>query len=275
MKTTYILIIYFSIIQYQLYSQFTKTDTINARHYIDSASNSPLFSLKRQYFLDSALVVNHINSNLWQQKAMPLFKQKKYEIGMMYLDSAVKYDKSLSYQWLEYRAFIKCIFQKSYSASINDFNLLKIKNSNAIIMDHCYDFYIGINYLQLNQIDSALIYFNTVIKDDISKWGNDGVHHLHYFYLGIVYLELEKYTIAKSYFDKALLRYPQFPDALYYKGICLFNLSNKSEALKSLKEAKLNIEKGYTINEDNAIYETYPYQTDINKVINCIMLYDK
>jgi len=77
--------------------------------------------MKRQLYIDSALNIVPKASQLWQQKAMPLFKQKKYEIAMPFLDSAVKYDKTK--HWLEYRAFIKCIFQKSYRAAIKDFNL--------------------------------------------------------------------------------------------------------------------------------------------------------
>ena len=34
------------------------------------------------------------NAYLWQQKAMPFFKQKKYELGLQYLDSAIKYDQT-------------------------------------------------------------------------------------------------------------------------------------------------------------------------------------
>lgn len=37
-------------------------------------------------------------------------------------------------------------------------------------------------------------------------------------------------------------------------------LGNTVGAEKNFEEAKLNAEAGFTINEDNAIHETYPYQ---------------
>src|SRR5687768_14441837 len=61
------------------------------------AFNSDVFSQVRQAYLDSILLIRHDDAFAWQQKSMPLFKQKKYEVGMPLLDSAVKYDRS--YQW--------------------------------------------------------------------------------------------------------------------------------------------------------------------------------
>jgi hypothetical protein len=47
---------------------------------------------------------------LWQQ-SMPYFKAKKYEVGMKYLDKAVKYNPE---RWQSYRAFINVFFAKTY-----------------------------------------------------------------------------------------------------------------------------------------------------------------
>ena len=60
-----------------------------------------------QACLDEGLAKDSKIAYLWQQKAMPYFKAKKYEIGMPLLDKAVYYD---SQRWLAYRGFIKCIF---------------------------------------------------------------------------------------------------------------------------------------------------------------------
>jgi len=45
-----------------------------------------------------------------------------------------------------------------------------------------------------------------------------------------------------------------------YKAICLRKLGQKDEATSLGKIARKNRKDGYTINEDNAIYEQYPYQ---------------
>jgi tetratricopeptide (TPR) repeat protein len=219
----------------------------------------PLFSMKRQLYIDSALNIVPKASQLWQQKAMPLFKQKKYEIAMPFLDSAVKYDKTK--HWLEYRAFIKCIFQKSYRAAIKDFNLAQKQNGNSYVMDHSYEFYKGLCYLQLNQFDSAEYLIDKVIKEEI-KTRNEA-HHLHWLYLGIVQFEKENYIEAIKSLDSGLKLYPQFPDIQFYKALCLREQKQNKQAVELLLSAKDNLKTGYGINEDNAIYENYPYQ--INK----------
>jgi hypothetical protein len=59
-------------------------------------------------------------------------------------------------------------------------------------------------------------------------------------------------------FDKALKKYIRiFSDAKYYK-ICLARLESK-KCIHFIQKLKM-LKKGYTINEDNTVYETYPYQ---------------
>jgi tetratricopeptide (TPR) repeat protein len=243
----------------EIKKKISTQDSISLYKYLNKVGEFPLFSMKRQRYIDSALTIVPKASQLWQQKAMPLFKQKKYEIGMPYIDSAVKYDKTK--HWLEYRAFIKCIFQKSYRAAIKDFNLAQKQNGNSYVMDHSYEFYKGLCYLQLNQFDSAEYLIDKVIKEEI-KTRNEA-HFLHWLYLGIVQFEKENYTEAIKSFDSGLKLYPQFSDIQFYKALCLREQKQNKQAIELLLSAKDNLKKGYGINEDNAIYENYPYQ--INK----------
>ena len=86
---------------------------------------------------------------LWQQKAMPLFKARKYEAGMIFLDKAVLYDEA---EYLDYRAFIKCIFAKTYREAIIDFEKCKEKVGNSYVMDHTYDFHIALSYSAIDRL---------------------------------------------------------------------------------------------------------------------------
>ena len=52
----------------------------------------------------------------------------------------------------------------------------------------------------------------------------------------------------------------EFSDVQFYKAICLARLGKKEESKTLFEKAKKDAETGYTINEDNAIYETYPYK---------------
>lgn len=232
-------------------------DSVALKRYWKGANSCSLYSRQRQRCLDSALMLQPQCAYYWQQKAMPLYKQRKYEAGAPYLDSAVKYGRR---EYIDYRGFMKCIFQKSYRVAINDFHEAKSLLGAGGVMDHTYDFYLGLCHLQLNQIDSAEHYFVKTIRDQQRARGEDWVHNLDLFYLGIVYYEKEQYEKAIQAFDKSLKQYSNFSDAKFYKSICLKNMGKKEEAALLFDEAKKDYVSGATINEDSKFYEQYPYQ---------------
>ncbi|NDP22753.1 MAG: tetratricopeptide repeat protein [Paludibacter sp.] len=209
-----------------------------------------------QLCLDEGIKKDSTIAYFWQQKAMPYFKARKYEVGMQYLDKAVKYNRE---EWQPYRAFIKCIFAKTYKESIIDFEDCKKRFGNHYVMDHTYDFYIGLCFLQLNEYQKAEKIFKEYIDDIFIN--RDGLEHpTAFFYCGIAKYEQKKWEEAIIEFDKALKIYSNFSDVKYYKAICLARLDERKEVSKLYNEAKEDAKKGYTINEDNVIYETYPYQ---------------
>lgn len=221
------------------------------------AKNYPLYSRERQACLDKGLEKDPTIAYLWQQKAMPLFKQGKYESGMEYIDKAVKIDPA---RWQPYRAFIKCIFAKTYKAAIVDFEDLIQKYGNNYVMDHTYQFYIGLSYLQLNELEKAEAIFAEDLQNQIEQWGEDGKHHLDLFYYGISKYEQGEWEDAISVFDEVFNIHSTFSDAQYYKAVCLIKLKRQEEAVELIKIAEANGLAGNSINEENVVYERYPYQ---------------
>lgn len=211
---------------------------------------------ERQACLDEGLKIDSTIAYLWQQKAMPYFKARKYEVAMNFLDKAVQYNPQ---RWQPYRGFMKCIFSKAYQDAIADLEDCKKKFGNLYVMDHTYDFYIAISYLQLNEYAKAETILQNYV-DEIYKNRQQLEHHTAYFYLGIAKYELKKYDEAIAVFDKALKVYPNFSDVKYYKYICLMFVGKNEEAKELYAQAKENFKLGYKLNEDNTIYELYPYQ---------------
>ncbi|MFV8268718.1 tetratricopeptide repeat protein [Flavobacterium sp. GT2N3] len=209
-----------------------------------------------QACLDEGLKKDSTVAYLWQQKAMLYFKAKKYEIGMRYIDKAVQYNPE---RWQSYRAFIKCIFAKTYKQAILDFEDCQKRFGNGYVMDHTYGFYIGLSYLQLNEYAKAEQLFKEYI-DDIFKNRQGLEHPTVLFYHGIAKYEQKKLDEAIVEFNKALKIDPNLSDAKYYKAICLAKQGKIEEFKILVKEAQEAGKLGYTINEDNTVYETYPYQ---------------
>ncbi|PWJ38550.1 tetratricopeptide repeat protein [Sediminitomix flava] len=232
-------------------------EAIIEKYVVNGANKHPLYSQERQAILDKGLAEDSTIAYLWQQKAMPLFKQGKYEIGMDYIDKAVKYDRK---RWQDYRAFIKCIFAKTYRDAISDFQDYKQRYGDGYVMDHTYDFYIGVSYLQLDEFQKAEEVFEADYQKQISAHDSTWLHPVDLFYYGISKYELGKYQEANEIFDSALKIYPEFSDVQYYKAFCLVKLERLDNAKQVYQEAQTNGSNGYTLNEDNAIYERYPYQ---------------
>jgi tetratricopeptide (TPR) repeat protein len=209
-----------------------------------------------QNCLDKGLKKDSAIAYLWQQKAMPYFKARKYEVGMQYVDKAVQYAPN---EWQPYRAFIKCIFAKTYKEAILDFEDCIKKFGNRYVMDHTYNFYIGLCYLQLNEYEKAEKLFKEY-NEDIFKNRQGLEHPTALFYYGIAQYEQRKWEEAIVEFDKVLKIYPNLSDAKYYKSVCLLRIGKQEEAVVLKNEAIQDGKLGRTINEDNTVYETYPYQ---------------
>src|ERR1700760_3045519 len=62
------------------------SDSALVQRYMDSLNVIPLFSRKHQLYFDSALAIMPWKASWWQQKAMPLYKRKKYQLGALFLD---------------------------------------------------------------------------------------------------------------------------------------------------------------------------------------------
>jgi len=244
-------------------SKFTEKqqDSLKEIYLKNGAWQTDVYSQEWQNEIDKGLEVDSTLAYFWQQKAMPLFKQSKYEIGMAFIDKAVKYNPE---KWQNYRAFIKCIFSKQYKDAIIDFQDYQETYGYGFVMDHSYDFYIALSYLQLSEFEKAEKLFEKDYKRTLDKKGEDWLHHLDLFYYGISKYELKKYDEALALFDQVLERYPQFSDVQYYKAKILYKLGKPEEADNVYKNAKEYARKGFSINEDNVVYERYPYQVRWN-----------
>lgn len=235
------------------------SDSIKVSEYWQKANKLPLYSLERQSYLDSALIVKPDSAYFWQQKAMPLYKERKYSLGKPYLGKAVLYNPK---RYLDYSAFMKCLFSKEYQESIAEFKLVKELYGDGYVMDHTYNFYLALDYLQLNQFENAKKYLlkskEQQFKDFPNEPPEEACHYMDWFYLGVVEYELRNYIEAVKYFDLSLKVYTNFADALYYKGVALYQSGEYDEAERMFDSARANNQN--TINEDQVYFVVYPYQ---------------
>ncbi|NDV16849.1 hypothetical protein GO009_12505 [Muricauda sp. TY007] len=234
-------------------------DSIKIVDYWQKANKVPVYSVDRQRYLDSALMIKPDSAYFWQQKAMPLYKERKFSLGKPFLEKAVLYDPK---RYLDYSGFMKCLFSNEYQESIDELKLAKEKFGDGYVMDHTYNFYIALDYLQLNQFENAKNYLlkskEQQFKDFPNEPPEEACHYMDWFYMGVVEYELKNYEKAIENFDMSLKVYKNFGDAFYYKAISEFNSGKKEEAEKTIQLAWENNQN--TINEDQVYYVVYPYQ---------------
>lgn len=222
---------------------------------VNKDSKTIPFLNEHQLYLDSIISIIPEDPFYWQQKAMPLFKQKKYELGMKYLNRAIEYDTTNHYK--EYRAFIKCIFQKNYTKSLDEFLDLTKINGDAIVMDHTYSFWIGLCYLQLNEFQLSK---KSIEKSIAFGKVNNYINPYELFYLGITEFEMGNYNEAIKNLDISINEYKNFADAKYYKALSLAKIGKETDAKALFLESKSDFKNGFTFNEGNSLYEQFPYQ---------------
>jgi len=127
----------------------------------DTLRQHGLFSTEWQDEIDKALLQDSTIAYLWQQKSMPLYKQGKYQLGRPFLDKAAKYKPE---EYMEYRAFMICIFEKNYPEAIREFESCIAKYGDSYVMDHSYSFYIALSKIQLNEFEEAEVLLENEIK---------------------------------------------------------------------------------------------------------------
>lgn len=240
---------------------FTKAekDTAWVRFVTNGLNKYGMYCTQGQFYTDSILRYFPERDDIWQQRSTPLFKQGKYELGMQYLNQAIALNRK---EYIDYRAFINCIFTKQHTQAIADYKEAIANNggNDNYNFDHPHTFYIGLSYLQLNQLDSATYYLQQAVAHERKTKSEGFLSPTHWFYLGIVAYDQKQWQTAIDYFDKALFLINDFPEAKFYKAYCLYKLGQKPAAIMTITEAIQAYHADYLFPEYNAVYEKYPYQ---------------
>lgn len=210
-------------------------------------------------YVDSALKADSTIPLLWHHKALPYWKTGKYSLAVTCYDKAVQYSRR---KYLGRRGFLKCIFQKDYSGAIQDMETAMKEFGYGYENDHSYPFYIALCYLQLSQYEKAREILQNDFDKTISERGESNIHFLDRFYMGVIYYELRNYDRAIIYLNQSMQVYKEFSDAKYYKALCLYEQGNIDLAKQMARMAKVDYDKGYSINEDASFYEPYPYKVN-------------
>ncbi|MET0638098.1 MAG: tetratricopeptide repeat protein [Chitinophagaceae bacterium] len=235
----------------------------NGAEKLPDSYNNPRWGL----YCDSVLMVCPNTAEAYQLKAIPSLKGGDYETAFRLNDKAVELEPR---NYLDYRAFLKCIFTKDYNGSITDFKEAEKLSPKGGLMDHSYSFFIGLCYMELGRYQDAEEYFK---KDITMQTGGDSLQLPHFnslFYTGLLYYRMSQFSKAKKYLEDCVGVYEQHPEANYYLAMIAGQEGNKAQKIRYLDIAKKALRNGYRLNEDNIYYANYPGQITIHEISNAL-----
>lgn len=141
------------------------------------------------------------------QKAIKLNPKDKDSLNALGLISTEfeKYDEALSY----YRQAIA--IEPNYSEAMNN---------------------MGVTYVRMERWDEAIEYFRMALKNPLYPTPERA-----YTNMGYAFYKKGDYVNAMSAIKNALVRYPDFPRALYVSGLIHVKLGNDNQAIEEFKKA--------------------------------------
>lgn len=232
-------------------------DSLVARYIEQGAEKISYNDPRWSQYCDSLIAVCPNIAIDYQHKAVPLVKDGNWEKAFALEDQAVALDPQV---WLPYRGFLKVIKTKDYAGGLADFQLAGRRSPNGREMDHTYPFFEGLCYLKMGdyaRAEQALQRDRALQKSSIAE---ADIHFNSLFYAGVLYWKMGRYALAGQYLRRCLHQYAQHPDANYYLGLTYRAQRREAAGRTRLQFALQCLAKGYQLNEDNTIYENYPYQ---------------
>lgn len=214
-------------------------------------------------YCDSIIALCPNIAEAYRQKAIPFIKNGEYEKAFELENKIVELEPK---EWTAYNGFLKCIFTKDYEGAIIEFQKAQQLTPNGFEMDHTYFFYEGLCNLELGNYKKAEANFNQDVFIQIGGEAQKEAHFNTLLYFGILYYEMGDYTKAKEYLLNCLKQYSQLPDANYYLAMTYKKIGDLELKKKYLETAKLSIQQGYSMNEDNLYYANYPHQIKLYEI---------
>ena len=210
-----------------------------------------------QHALDSLLLICPDWDRAYQQKAMPYIKMGHSAEAYYWLKKAV----ALNPEYLDYRAFLKCIFTKDYAGALEDFAEAEKLQPGGGLMDHSYRFYVALCQLGLGEFQMAASMLDSIAAAQEARLKT--AHFNTYFYQGLAHLLAGHDAIAERVFNKCLSTHQHHPDAHFYLGRILQARGEKEKARQHFEACIAALKEGYNNSEDQEIYIRYPYEVGI------------
>ena len=200
-------------------------------------------SVAEQFLLKEALSFDSTNADIYREIGVPYLKRGIASEFNSYYGKSAEMDPL---SWQGWRGYLYLFFYRDYERALADFDATDILTPNMVDYPQSLsvDYLRGICYLQLDQPDKALEYFDQHIQYESSTSGLEYVSPQTFLYKGITHLNKKEVAAAEAAFRQGLANNRENADLLYWLAKLKLQQSDKAEAFQLVGEAKRQFENG-------------------------------
>ena len=197
----------------------------------------------QQLLLEEARSFDPTNANIYREIGVPYLKRGIASEFNNYYGKSAEMDPL---NWQGWRGYLYLFFYRDYERALADFDATDILTPNMVDYPQSLsvNYLRGICYLQLQQFDNALQYFDQHIKHEGETSGLDYVSPQSFLYKGIAHFNKKEAAAAEAAFQQGLANDGENADLLYWLAKLKLEEGNKKAAFELVGQAKTQFAKG-------------------------------
>jgi len=226
-------------------------------------------SVSEVMVLREALMFLPRDAKLWREIGVPYGKRGMAAEFYENYGKAVKYDPL---NWQGWRGYMYLYFYRDYERAIADFDSLDKLTPNFVDYPQSTSIHFmrAICYLQLDDYDKALTYWDLHLEEELKTGTEDYIDPKTFLFQGITYYKKGDLIKAQESIDRGLKHIKNNADLWLWSAKLALHNNELDKALKALEKAQTQFDKGY-YNYRRYVEEFYQmYQSDIDELKNDI-----
>ncbi len=250
--------LYFLSILFLFLSCESKSPNFNAVADLSQSEKDSLIKMKYKVFfkthqgtpkamtlLDEIIELDSTNAEAWRERSIPYLKRGFPGQWYKNYQKCVAYDAK---EWIGWRGYNYLFFYKDFKRAIADFDATDTLNEG--FTDHpqamSVDFLRGIAYYGLDSYDTALIYLQKYIDEEMNSSGGLAfIDQNAFLYKGRIHQKLNQHDSAFVAFNTGLQIFDQSCDLHYFKSKSFSAQGNLAMAKLEAKLAKQYFDLSY------------------------------
>lgn len=214
--------------------------------------------------MQEALLYDSTNAVPYRELAAPAVKRGLTKDFYRYYQGAVRHDPI---EWQGWRGYLYLYFYHDYERALADFQALDALTPNFVDYPQSTSilFMSGICYLQLEDYDQAILFFDRHINEELKTVEEAYIGTETFLFKGIAQYKQKDWAAAKATFERGLRNADgKSADLWFWLSRTEAELGNPEAAKTAVANAQLQFDRGYYHDRTyvDEFYQTYREQLE-------------